>query len=82
MNIGMEKRKILRRNLPASHLHLMLKGGQTVSTSIAALGVDLNVSIIERKQVDCRLFNFFQCDGEAEFDMKKPYLSLARMTNL
>jgi len=60
----------------------MLKGGQEVSTSIATLGADFNAPIIEWRQADYRLLNFFQCDGEVELAMKQPYSRLVRMTDL
>jgi hypothetical protein len=39
--VELELEKDFRRNFPANQQHLILNGGQTVSTSIAGIGVDL-----------------------------------------
>lgn len=44
---GYWKERFFKINLPANHMHLMLKEGQTVSNSIAELGVNLNALIMD-----------------------------------
>lgn len=39
--VELELEKDFRRNFPANQRHLILNGGQTVSTSIAGVGVGL-----------------------------------------
>lgn len=43
--VELELEKDFRRNFPANQRHLILNGGQTVSTSIAGVGVDLRYQI-------------------------------------
>jgi hypothetical protein len=55
------KGDIFRTNLPANHLFLILRGGHTVSTSTAELGIDLREPMIVFKQEFWRMLIFFSC---------------------
>ncbi|KAL4104017.1 hypothetical protein QTP88_019330 [Uroleucon formosanum] len=59
------------KNLPASHLVLIWRGWQDVSTSIAGEGVDLKAPIMDLRQEICNLLRLLRCASAEEPENKQ-----------